>query len=174
MAHYVPGIKAGEALRSLLNTIEALGDEFDFFAVTRDRDSSDTEPYPNIEVDTWHCVSRASVLHLYPSILSWTNINSIMQTVHHDVVYCLGFFDYNFTPKPLVLRRLSLVPKKPLVVAPQNEMSPGASRSRISRGESIWPQSRRQDSFGARFFKPQANLNVARFRQNSESGFRSK
>jgi len=126
MAHYVPGFKAGGALRTLLNTIDALGDEFDFRVVTRDRDFTDTEPYPEIEVDAWQQVGKASVLYLSPSRLSWSSIRTIMRTVDHEVVYCLGFFDYNFTQKPLVLRRLGLVPARPTIVAPQNELSPGA------------------------------------------------
>lgn len=126
MSYYVPGYKAGGALRTLLSAVEALGDEFDFRIVTRDRDYTDDESYTTIEVDSWQRVGKAQVFYASPARLSWSSMRSIMQTVDHDMVYCLGFFDFNFTQKPLLLRRLGLVPKKPTIVAPQNELSAGA------------------------------------------------
>jgi glycosyltransferase involved in cell wall biosynthesis len=126
MSYYVPGYKAGGALRTLLSAVEALGDEFDFRIVTRDRDYTDHEPYTTIEVDSWQRVGKAQVFYASPARLSWSSIRSIMRTVDHDMIYCLGFFDFSFTQKPLLLQRLGLVPQKPTIVAPQNELSAGA------------------------------------------------
>ena len=38
---YLPGRKGGGAVTALANLVELLGDEFDFYVFTRDRDSQD-------------------------------------------------------------------------------------------------------------------------------------
>ena len=126
MSYYVPGFKAGGALRTLLNMIDALGDEFEFYVVTRDRDAGETEPYDSVEIDAWQHVGKARVLYLSPARMSLASLRDLMCTMDHDLVYCLGFHDAHFTQKPLLLHRMGLVPEKPVIVAPQNELSPGA------------------------------------------------
>jgi len=44
----------------------------------------------------------------------------------HDVLYLNSFFSPSFTIKPLLLRRLGLVPKVPVILAPRGELSAGA------------------------------------------------
>jgi glycosyltransferase involved in cell wall biosynthesis len=126
MNYYVPGFKGGGAFRTLLNMIDVLGDEFEFHVVTRDRDAGETQPYDSVEIDAWQQVGKARVLYLSPARMSLGSLRELMRTMDHDLVYCLGFHDADFTQKPLLLHRLGLVPKKPVIVAPQNELSPGA------------------------------------------------
>lgn len=46
-------------MRTIVNFVDHLGDEFDIRIVTRDRDALDTEPYASVEVDAWNTVGKA-------------------------------------------------------------------------------------------------------------------
>ena len=41
VGYYLPGYKGGGALRTIVNLVQHLGEEFDFWIVTRDRDLGD-------------------------------------------------------------------------------------------------------------------------------------
>ena len=47
---YLPGFKAGGALRSTVNMIDRLGGEFDFKILTSDRDEGDQNSYKNVKI----------------------------------------------------------------------------------------------------------------------------
>lgn len=59
VAYYLPGYCSGGPVRTIVNFVDHLGDEFDIRIVTRDRDALDTEPYASVEVDAWNTVGKA-------------------------------------------------------------------------------------------------------------------
>ena len=123
---YLPGYKAGGAIRTLANMVERLGDEFQFKIVTLDRDFKDDAAYPGVTVDNWDRVGKAEVFYISPAMRSLRGFKKILCSTKYDVVYLNSFFSPHFTIKPLLLRRLLLIPDKPLVIAPRGEFSPGA------------------------------------------------
>ncbi len=120
---YLPGRNGGGAVTALANLVELLGDEFAFYVFTRDRDSTDAKPYAGVPLDRWVSVGRAQVL--YTSDLSFRNIRRRMRELSPNVVY-LGSFFSRLTVKPLLLRRLGLLPASPVVLAPRGEFGSGA------------------------------------------------
>ncbi|MCP5056939.1 MAG: glycosyltransferase [bacterium] len=126
MVHYLPGFQAGGAMRTLLNMVEAIGDDVEFRIVTKDRDFLATEPYPDVPPGEWVRVGKAHVLYVAPENLSSNYFAELARTTPHDLVYCPSFFDPRFTLLPLLLHWLGRTPQVPVVVAPQNELSPGA------------------------------------------------
>jgi glycosyltransferase involved in cell wall biosynthesis len=50
----------------------------------------------------------------------------MLSSINYDVLYLNSFFNPVFTIKPLILRRLKLIPNKPVVLAPRGEFSQGA------------------------------------------------
>ena len=126
IGYYLPGYKAGGALRTIVNMVDHLGDEFQFKIVTADRDFEDTESYPGIKVDGWNRVSRADVFYMSPKMRSLKEFKKILCSTECDVIYLNSFFSPHFTIKPLLLRRLRLITDKPLILAPRGEFSPGA------------------------------------------------
>lgn len=120
---YLPGRNGGGAVTALANLVALLGDEFEFYVITRDRDAADAKPYANLPLDRWVPVGRAQVL--YTSDLGFRNIRRRIREVAPDVIY-LGSFFSRFTIKTLSLRRLGLLPPLPLVLAPQGEFGCGA------------------------------------------------
>jgi len=126
VAYYLPGYKSGGPIRSIANLVERFGDEFQFKIVTADRDFRDTKPYLGIKVDHWNKVGKEEVFYMSPKRRSLGDFKKILCSSDYDVIYLNGFFSPHFTIKPLLLRRLCLIPDKPLNIAPRGVFSPGA------------------------------------------------
>lgn len=124
--HYMPGFKAGGPVRSIVNLVESLGDEFEFRILCADRDLGDLEPYLGVERDRWVSVGSASVHYTSPALQTPASLARIIRQTEHDVLYINSFFSPRFAIVPLVARRLGLIPRNPLVIAPRGEFSPGA------------------------------------------------
>lgn len=124
--YYLPGDKSGGPVRSIVNIVAKLSDEFDFRIVTSDRDWTDENHYEGIVVDTWNQVGKAQVFYLSPKNRTLRFIAKLLSVTHYDVLYLNSFFDPDFTQKPLWVRKLGLAAKKPLIIAPRGEFSAGA------------------------------------------------
>lgn len=123
---YLPGYKSGGPVRSISNMVAQLGDEFDFRIVTSDRDSLDEVPYAGVVVDAWNQVGKAQVYYLSPRNRSMLALARLFSDTPYDLLYLNSFFNPVFTRRPLLARRLGLLPAKPVVIAPRGEFSPGA------------------------------------------------
>lgn len=123
---YLPGYKAGGPIRTITNMVDRLGDEFQFRIITADHDLGDTKAYPGIKTDDWNSVGKADVFYMSPKMRSLKGFKKILCFTEYDAIYLNGFFSPHFTIKPLLLRRLGLIPDKPLILAPRGEFSPGA------------------------------------------------
>lgn len=130
VAYYLPGYKAGGPIRSIANMVELLGEEFHFKIVTADRDTSDIIPYPNIKVDDWNRVGKAEVYYCSPGNNGLMHLKKLITKTDYDILYLNSFFSYSFSIKPLLLHKLGLIPKRPVVLAPRGEFSKGALRIR--------------------------------------------
>jgi len=126
--HYLPGYKAGGPIRSLANVVDRLGAEFHFKVVTRDRDSGDDCPYFEIGVNQWNSVGNAMVLYLSGEKCTLSGLKEVLCSVDWDLCYLNSFFSPTFAIKPLLLRELKLIPKRPVLIAPRGEFSKGALR----------------------------------------------
>ena len=126
VGYYLPGYKAGGPIRTLANMVDHLGDEFEFKIVTADRDFDDIKPYPVIRIDGWNRVDRADVFYMSPNRRSLRDFRRLLCSTEYDIFYLNSFFSPHFTIKPLLLRRLRLIPDRPIVIAPRGEFSPGA------------------------------------------------
>ncbi|MCF8095725.1 MAG: glycosyltransferase family 4 protein [Desulfobacteraceae bacterium] len=113
-------------MRTIANMVDHLGDEFDFWIVTRDRDALDIEPYPNVEIDSWNTVGKARVFYGSPRTTRLPGVSGLLRKTPHDVLYLNSFFSFEFTALPLLSRRLGLAPKKPCIIAPRGQFSTGA------------------------------------------------
>ncbi len=123
LRRYLPGYKAGGALRSIANLIDYLGDEIEFKVITSDRDLGDVTPYANIQIDEWNDVGKAKVYYASPKNLSFSSLVRLIKNTPHNVIYFNSFFDPIITFQPLLARRLKLISSKPVVVAPRGEFS---------------------------------------------------
>ncbi len=124
--HYLPGYKSGGPVRTIANIVEALGNEFEFRIVTSDRDFLDVAPYHGITSDAWMCVRKAWVYYVSPERCGLSTWARLIRETPHDVLYLNSLFDPVYTLLPLLARRLAGSHRKPVVVAPRGECSPGA------------------------------------------------
>jgi glycosyltransferase involved in cell wall biosynthesis len=127
-AFYLPGYQGGGPIRTIANMVERLGDEFEFWIVTKDRDLGDEKSYPNVQIDAWNSVGKAKVFYASAAMLSLSGFLKIMRETPHDLLYLNSFFDPRFTVGPVFMRWLGLVVRRPLVMAPRGEFSSGALR----------------------------------------------
>jgi glycosyltransferase involved in cell wall biosynthesis len=123
--YYLPGYRAGGALRTVSHMVDQLGDATDFRIVARDHDITVASPYPDVQVDTWNRVGRAEVFYASSGHLSFPRLRNLVQAAAPDILYLNSFFS-TLTIKCLALRRAGLLPAIPVVLAPRGEFSPGA------------------------------------------------
>ena len=123
--YYLPGYKAGGPIKTILNMVEQLGDEFQFSIITRDRDSGDLSSYSDVIINCWQKVGKAEVLYLNPKQRKLNNLRNILNSNTYDLIYLNSFFS-PFTRNILLLRNLGFIPNTPIIIAPRGEFSKGA------------------------------------------------
>ena len=122
IGNYLPGYKAGGILRSIVNTVEHLSDDFDFKIITRDRDIGDNKPYDGIKTHQWQCMGKAKVYYLPPRECTVKTISDLISNTKHDVLYLNSFFE-PFTVKALLKRKISRTSCTQVIVAPRGEFA---------------------------------------------------
>ncbi len=124
--YYLPGTHAGGALRSLANLISTLGSDLDFRVITRDRDWLSSERYHGITPGVWTPLGPAKVMYLAPEQTRPSTLRRVISETAHDVLYLNSLFSRIFTLSVLAYRRLGMIPRKPVVLAPRGQLTPGA------------------------------------------------
>lgn len=125
-SHYLPGYKSGGPLRSILNLVNNLHDEFDFKILTSDRDLGDHTPYRSIRYGVWNDVGCAQVRYLSPDEQTFNGVCRVIQGTNFDLLYLNSFFASWNTIWPLVGRHIGKLPQRPVLLAPRGEFSIGA------------------------------------------------
>jgi glycosyltransferase involved in cell wall biosynthesis len=105
-----------------------LREDFDFQIVTGDRDVGASLPFENVTFDDWQLVGEVEVFYASFAWMAPYALRRLLNGVRWDVLYLNSFFSPRFTITPLVLRRLGLINRGPVVLAPRGELSPGALR----------------------------------------------
>lgn len=124
--YYLPGYKAGGPIRTLANIVEQLGDEFQFKVLTRNNDLGEREAYRGITPGAWSRIGKAEVCHLSPQGRRFQSLRRVLRATKPELLYINSLFSYPFSIKPLLMRRLGLIPRWPVVLAPRGELSTGA------------------------------------------------
>jgi glycosyltransferase involved in cell wall biosynthesis len=120
---YLPGYKGGGPVRSLSGLAERIGDDFDFALVTLDRDKDDDRPYPGVRPGAWTEVGKARVLYVPASAAA---VTAALRRTPHDVLYVNSLLSPLFGILPVALRRLGVIPRRPLIVAIRGQLFAGA------------------------------------------------
>jgi len=133
VTHFLPGYRSGGPARSIANFVDRLGDRFDVRIVTSDRDLGDCEAYQNISIGSWNRQGWACVYYIQKKRLNLRMVVKLCEEVKPDLIYLNSFFDLHFTIIPLLARYLKLISKRPWVIAPRGEFSPGALKLKAFR-----------------------------------------
>lgn len=122
MGRYLPGYKDGGPVRTIKNLTDILGNEYEFYIMTSDRDHGDKVPYPNISVNTYNKVGNAKVYYVKNGKFTLkTLLNEIKEV---DIVYCCGPYN-NYAIKTMILKKIGFFKQK-LVIASMGSFSKGA------------------------------------------------
>lgn len=122
---YLPGFKAGGPIQSCRNLAEALGNDYDVFIYTGDRDLGDEQPYADIETNRWISVGKASVYYASPDNQSASNLESLLETIRPDILLLNSLFSPRFTLLPLWLLYKNRVSAR-VVLCPRGMLQAGA------------------------------------------------
>ncbi|AHA75397.1 MULTISPECIES: glycosyltransferase family 4 protein [Bacillus] len=124
--YYLPGFKGGGPIRSISNLVHTLGNELNFKIITSNRDLGDSIAYEKAQNEVWTKVGLAEVYYVTPEKFNFRYLRKIIQSTQYDFIYLNSFFNTNFSVIPILLRRMGIIPYKPIIVAPRGEFSPGA------------------------------------------------
>lgn len=122
---FLPGFKGGGALRSVVNIARTFAAEFEWHVVTGDRDAFDPLPYDSVPLDRWHPIDGVKVMYLSAEGQRLGRLADVLRGTPHDLLYLNSLFSPCFTLKPLLLRALGRLPRRPVVLAPRGELAPG-------------------------------------------------
>ncbi len=125
-SYFQPAYKAGGPIRSIAGAVESLGDEVNFWIITRDRDWGERARLEGVRPGLWQEVGKAKVLYLSPRSALFAGLWRAIRACSFDLIYFNSFFDPLFTIVPLFLRRLRLIKACPVIMAPRGEFSAGA------------------------------------------------
>ncbi len=115
---FLPGYKAGGPIRSTVNIIEQLFEDFDFYIVTSDRDLGDESPYKNIITNKTEDNGKYKVVYLSPENQNKKTCLKLFEEIKPDKVYFNSLFSVKFTLLPLYFIKKRM-PADSIILAPR-------------------------------------------------------
>jgi glycosyltransferase involved in cell wall biosynthesis len=123
--HFLPGDKAGGALRALLDIISKLKAHYETTVVAKDRDVGDAKPYGFLsngcKIPPLPCTAFYVKKGFQPIRLS-----RLLMTEKYDALFLNSFFSPFSTFLPLLLRYAGIIPHVPVMIAPHGELAASA------------------------------------------------
>lgn len=123
--YFVPGYRAGGPVKSIFNLLCALSGEFSFLVFSRDRDLGDRHRYSDQR--------QAAVINQAPFAIRYASASlfslsylKVLRRMKYDAIYLNSFFSPWQTLRYFVYRKLRMVPRVPILLAPRGEFATGA------------------------------------------------
>ncbi|MGI8639528.1 MAG: glycosyltransferase family 4 protein [Pyrinomonadaceae bacterium] len=120
----MPGYKSGGSLRTIVNMVERLGNRFDFWIITLDHDGDGVQ-YKNVKINEWNKVEKAKVFYLSKDNVKISKMRELIRQTRPASIYLNSVFA-TLSVFVLLLRKLSLIPRLSIILAPEGELSDGA------------------------------------------------
>ena len=125
IGHYLPATRTGGPARSVASMTKFLKNE-EFYIFTSETDFKSSKVLDGIAVDTWQHRDSARVIYVSRQNRGLKGLRRSLNRIAPEVIYLNSYFARRFTLPILVFRKLRLVPRYPVIVAPRGEFSPGA------------------------------------------------
>ena len=122
--YFLPGYKAGGGLRTIVHTVERFKDKFDFRIVCLNHDG-DKVPYDSVRKNEWNDVDGSQVFYLPEDKTNSLKLRELVAEVSPQLIYLNSVFSV-LSISLLILRKLKLISRIPIVLAPEGELSDGA------------------------------------------------
>ena len=124
--YYLPGYKSGGGMRTIVNMVERLNAEFDFYIVTRDHDGSeDFESYKTVNINDWNELANSQVFYLPKSEIKMSALKTIIEQIKPDAIYLNSYFA-TLAIFVLILKRIGKIPNINVIMAPCGELMEGS------------------------------------------------
>lgn len=126
--YFLPGYKGGGPIKSIKSIVNFLGDKFNIFIVTSDRDLGDKFKYKNIKTNQWVEFDKCKILYVEKgNILSHIKIlKKCLMEISIDIVYLNSLFNFKYSIIPLIMKKLKLINSDSILIAPRGELDVGA------------------------------------------------
>lgn len=125
---YEPGFRAGGPIRSCVNFVQHMQDQYKILVFTSDRDLESKEAYHDVQADSW--ITANANVHLYycsPRKLTYKNIRKQMRDLAPEFIYLNSMFSRRFSLYPLMIHRMAGMRAK-LILAPRGMLRESAVR----------------------------------------------
>ena len=121
-----PAYKAGGPIRSAVNFVKQMKNDYEIFVLTSDRDLNDFKPMSSITADKWmDYVPGVKILYASIQKLRLNDIREHIIAVRPDFIYLNSMFSKKFTIYPLWLRRSNRISSK-IILAPRGMLKRSA------------------------------------------------
>ena len=131
--NYLPGYKSGGVLRTIVNTVDWLSNNYEFWIVTRDRDLGSEKPYSDIKIDEWQLVEGAMVRYLPPELINTNYLIKLINETPHDLIHLNSFFDKEFTIRIMLARKMGWLSKSAFLLSPRGEFGEGSLKLKYAK-----------------------------------------
>lgn len=123
---YLPGVNGGGPIRSIANLVDTLGDLYEFYIITNDKDLGEDKPYDEINLNNWNEVGKAKVYYCNISKISLRNIKNILDSINFEFIYINSFFSKLSIKTYLYLCINRAYDKYKIIIAPRGEFAESA------------------------------------------------
>lgn len=124
--YFKPAVKGGGPIQSISNLIDNLSHEIKFSVITGDRDLGDNEQFKNIKTNTWKRVGKTEIFYTNIRELNFIKLAKLLNDTSYDSLYLNSFFSYKTSILPILMCKIGVIKKRPIILAPRGEFSPGA------------------------------------------------
>jgi glycosyltransferase involved in cell wall biosynthesis len=125
----LPGFKAGGPVQSLANLIVTLGSDYQFFVVTGAYDVDESEPYKNIQLNSWNELkleeNTVNVFYAGKKI-DYTNYHQKLKEIAADYIFFNCMYSYRFFLFPLLNKNKLFAAAEKLIISPRGVLQPGS------------------------------------------------
>ena len=117
---YAPAFKGGGPIRSIVNLVEALKQEYEFYVYTTDTDFGEQSPMAGIVADQWLHIADVQIYYRSTHSLSFTNVKSLIREINPHRIYLNSMFSNMI--KPILAGYQS----EKIIIAPRGMLSKSA------------------------------------------------
>jgi glycosyltransferase involved in cell wall biosynthesis len=95
---YAPAFKGGGPIRSIVNLVEALKQQYDFYVFTADTDFGESSPMTDIKVDQWLVQDGVHVYYHSKGMMTFKKVKSIIKEIDPHRIYLNSMFSNMIKP----------------------------------------------------------------------------
>ena len=117
---YAPAFKGGGPIRSIVNLVEVLKQEYDFYVFTADTDFGESSPMPDIKVNEWLVQDGVHVYYHSKGAMTYKKVKSVIKEIHPHRIYLNSMFSNMI--KPILAGYQS----EKIIIAPRGMLSASA------------------------------------------------